>query len=100
MPDVTVPEGMKTSGRFHLDAGQVSTVTFAENIGRARVISDGTAAVYVTFDGDEPTIDGANTFELPANVAYLREEDTTNTPDGDVVKLISDGTPSVRVEVA
>lgn len=98
MANYTVANGMASSGRFTLVADEITVVTFTENIGKARVISDGVAAVYATFDGTESSVDGPNTYELPAGMAYAREELTTNTPAGDIVSLISSGTPSVRVE--
>ncbi len=63
--DVTVAKGKVSSGRISLTAGQVSTVTFADNIGRVQVWTDSTAVVYVTTDGTTPTVDGREAYEVP-----------------------------------
>lgn len=100
MADIVVALGDVSSGRFVLTANEVSTVTFTENIGAVQIITDGGAAVYYTVDGRDPVVDGPQTFEIPA-AAGLASNDTANTPGaGDVVKLVSTGTPSVRVERA
>lgn len=100
MADVVVGTGEVSSGRLSLVADEVQTITFSNNIGAVQVISDGAAAVYYTVDGTDPTVDGTNTFELPAGSVSVDERTTVNTVAGDVVKLISSGTPSIRVQSA
>ena len=95
MADVIVPAGDVSSGRITLVAGEVTTVTFADNVGGAVIISDGAAPIYCTVDGSVPAVDGTHCFEMPAQVS-VAERSTNMLPD--VVSLISDGTPSVRVE--
>lgn len=94
--DVTVGAREVSSGRITLTAGQVSTVTFTVNVNRVQVWADGTAVVYLTTDGTAPTIDGRQCYEIPGNA--LGEYPTPDTGKADVVKLISVGSPVVRVE--
>ncbi len=102
MPDITVQAGDVSSGRFNLVAGQVSTVSFADDIPSVLIISDGTAAIYYTVDGRTPGLDSTKTYEIPAGTGQVTADKVTPfspaAGGGDKVKLISSGTPSVRVE--
>lgn len=73
-------------------------MTYADNIGSVQITTDGSAAVYYTVDGRTPQVDSANSHEIPAGAIGIGTMETVNSPGGDVVKLISDGTPSIRVE--
>jgi hypothetical protein len=83
-----------------LVASTVDTVTFADGARQAMVISDGTAKIYVTFDGSTPTASGASTHIMPAAPCALTQNltQTDKTTGGPAVKLISAGTPVYSVE--
>lgn len=99
MADVVVASGEVASGTFTLEPGVVSTVTFEDNIGAVQIWTDQTEAVYYTVDGREPEVDDRIAFMIPRGTIATAE--TANTPGaGDVVKLVSAGSPSVRVEIA
>lgn len=102
MAEVVVAASEVSSGRLVLSPNEVLTVAFESNIGAVQVVSDGAAAVFYTVDGSEPTLDGRNTFELPAGVVTVDERDTANLPGTptDVVKLLSAGSASVRIQLA
>lgn len=102
MTQVTIAANQVSSGRLTLTPNAVTTISFEQNIGAVQIISGGQAAAFYTVDGSEPTIDGLNTFELPAGLASVDERDTTNLPGAptDVVKIISAGAPTVRVQLA
>lgn len=96
--EIVVASGEVSSGRLTLTPNEVTTVTFVDNIGTVQVMGHGEASVYYTVDGTQPTLDGRNTFELPANVTVVDERATRGTEQGDVVKLLSDGVATVRVQ--
>lgn len=100
--NVTISKDHVSSGRITLVPNQVATISFEQNIGADQVISDGSAAAFYTVDGSEPTLDGLNTFELPEGVHSVDERDTTNLPGTptDVIKIVSAGSPVVRVQLA
>jgi hypothetical protein len=82
-----------------LAASTVDTVTFtASDRNSVRVYNDtGTAAIHFTTDGTTPTVNGANTYRVPASAgAYLTVEVLGG--GATVVKLISSGTPTYSVE--
>ncbi len=99
MADVVVAEGNVSSGRLTLVANVTTTVRFEDNIGAAAVYRvAGTEPVWFTTDGSEPEVDGQNSWPLIGEgFAYDDGRPTTNTPQGDVVKLKSVGTPTVIV---
>lgn len=99
MPDVTVAAGEVSSGEVVLAANTVSTVTFTDNIGAVTLVNTGSAMVWFTTDGGTPTVGGRNSRPLPAG-SVDDGRATTNTASGDVVKLISSGTPTVIVASA
>lgn len=101
MADVTVAAGEVSSGRIILAANTVTTVTFADNIGAVQITTDGTAPVYYTVDGRTPSVDSRIAYEIPQAAIGIATNETANTPGaGDIIKLISAGTPTVRVERA
>jgi hypothetical protein len=79
-------------------ANTVDTITFADNVSRVEVISDGAASISVSVDGSTPTVLGAGGYYLPA-VACVRVFPAQPT-NGTVVKLISSGTPKYSVSKA
>lgn len=96
----TVAPGQIGTALITLTANTVETVTFTDNIGQVDVISlpSNTADLWYTIDGSTPTVGGGNCFFLPAGMVDTRE--TVNASGGatDLVKLISNGTPIVRVQ--
>jgi endonuclease YncB( thermonuclease family) len=79
-----------------LAANTIDTVEFASNLSDVEVVSDGSAAIYFTVDGDTPAVKGPNCFYLPAGGACSREvASKANQPT--VVQLISTGTPTYSV---
>lgn len=80
-----------------LTASTVATVTVSGDYRTVDVWNlTGTAAIYFTLDGSTPTVQGNDTFVVPAAVGSVRllspAVDTALT-----VKLISSGTPSYSV---
>jgi len=102
MATYTVGASDNGIGSWTLAANQVDTVAFTANITRVRVISDGAADAYVTFDGTDPTVPAAGAatraVRVPAGGQAVLEVDMDNPVDA--VKLISAGTPKVSVERA
>jgi len=94
----TIAAGHRASGWVTLAAGVVDTFTFADNLAAVRVLVRGTTDVYATTDGTEPTVDSTRAHCIPGADLVVDELATTNSAGGDVVKLISAGTPQVRVE--
>lgn len=82
-----------------LVASTVDTVTFDKDVDTVEVVSDGSAAIYVTVDGSTPTVAGAATYELPADAIAVRRIVVPTSGDT-VVKLISSGTPVYSVAEA
>lgn len=91
MASHTVAAGNYGQYDFTLTADTVDTVTFADDVGKVEVYSDGAASVFFTTNGTTPTVGGENGYHLPA-AASSREVNA-----GSVVKLISAGTPKVSV---
>jgi hypothetical protein len=78
-----------------LVATTVSTLTYDEDFPAVEVMNvTGTAAVFVRFDGVNPTVGGAGCHVVPATAGatILRKPRTSGVT---VVKLISSGTPQV-----
>lgn len=76
-----------------LTANTVDTVTFGEDLDKLQVVSDGKAAIYITFGADStPAVGSGDAWEIPATpcVATL----PVPTAGSTVVKLISAGTPT------
>jgi hypothetical protein len=82
-----------------LVASTVDTVTFTDDISGIELgTSDGSAAIYFTVDGSTPTVGGANCYMIPAAAnAYRTIFDSSFAQVGNVVKLISSGTPTYWV---
>lgn len=83
-----------------LTANTADTVTFLADALSIEVMTDGTAAVYVTVDGTTPTISGANTFKLPAVGSWNTLTLSVPNEGAPVVKLLSAGTPVYSVSIA
>lgn len=94
----TVASGSTGTGLITLVAATVEAVTFTgEDLPSVEVISPATntADTWYTVDGSDPTVAGANCYYLPAGSVDRREPPTAGAT---VVKLISAGTPTVRVQ--
>jgi hypothetical protein len=97
MASHTVAAGGTGKG-FTLTASTVDTVTFNEYAPVVEVINrDGAAEVWYTLDGSTPTVNGDNCYLLPATTA-VDSRKPGSISGSVVVKLISSGTPSVRVQ--
>lgn len=82
-----------------LPASQVDVVAFDDNVDEVEIVSDGTAAIYVTTRGDtDPTVGGQQCHMLPAMPCAR----TIRIPGAgaSIVKLISTGTPVYSVSRA
>jgi hypothetical protein len=78
-----------------LTANTVTTVTLDRNYGSVEILNvDGSAAIYFTIDGSDPTVEGNGCNVLPAAIGSLTMWAGAAT---DVVKLISTGTPKVSI---
>jgi len=80
-----------------LAADTEDTVTLAGDRDTVEVINlDGAASIYFTVDNSAATVDGQNTFVIPAAIGSL-EVDVPTAGDTKV-RLISDGTPTYSVQ--
>lgn len=93
----SVAAGMVGVHAKTLVANTIDAVNFATDPQHVEVVSDGAAAIYVSVDGVDPTVAGANTYVLPAAVC-ARTIPHGGSPHA--VKLISAGTPTYSVQVA
>lgn len=97
----TVPEGDIGTAAFTLTADTVDTVTFTgHDVSIVEVISDGADEVWYSL-GDAsnvatPTVGGTDCLYLPA-VPCVDERQPPSS-GATVVKLISAGTPKIRVQ--
>lgn len=102
-----------TSGQFAahakaLTASSVDKVVWPADVDTITVVSDGTAAIHVRFDGVDPTVNGASSFIIPASAGPVMRTfrpadlpgDATHTKGASEVRLISVGTPTYSVEGA
>lgn len=88
---------MAESEHLTLVADTVARVDLPANAGRIEVVNrDGAAEVYFTVNGAAPTVEGDDTFVLPAAIGSV-EVSRPRTTSAAVVKLISAGTPKVSV---
>lgn len=96
MASYTVPAGDFGAYEKTLTASTVDTVTFTgADVAEVAITTDGTAAIYVRFDGTNPTVAGTPCRMVPAIAGvYLM---APRTAGATVVKLISSGTPKYSV---
>jgi hypothetical protein len=83
---------------FTLVANTVDTVQFDRDINGFEIISDGAAVIWYTVDGSTPAVDGDRSYYLPAAACVDRRDPHSGAAT--VIKLLSPGTPTVRVQVA
>ena len=98
MADHTVAAGERGTAAFALTAATVDTVTFTDKISEVEVITDGAADVWYTTNGSTPTVGGKNCWYLPTNAVADVRAVTSSQGSAAVVKLISAGTPTLRVQ--
>lgn len=92
----TVAAGEIGTAAFTLTADVVDTVTFtATSLNTVEIISDGAAAAWYSLDGSTPAVDGAHCYYIPAVSSVDVRQPPSNAV---VVKLISEGTPLLRVQ--
>lgn len=92
MATINIAAGKIAANAKTLVAATVDTVTFADDVHRVEVYNAGTGTIYFTTDGSTPVAAADGTWELPANT--VRQVDRVS---GNVVKLISAGTPTYTV---
>ncbi len=97
MPDYTVAAGLIAAHNATVTAGQVTTVTFREDLPSVDVIADGSTDVYYTLDGSAPTIAGAHTYRLPVGAMTI-DTRQPNTSGPTVVRLIASVNTVVSVQ--
>lgn len=89
---------MATRKHGTLTATVVATVSIGAAPDSISVINRGTVDIFATVNGTDPTVNGDDTFAVPAG--GYRSIRVANDSDGTVaVKLISSGTPAYSVEV-
>jgi hypothetical protein len=80
-----------------LAAGVIDTVTFDAYTDRVQIVTDGTADIYYTLDGTDPSVGGANSYKIPS-APGVEERAHPSNQNTLVVKLISAGTPKYSVQ--
>lgn len=93
----TVATGARGVQAKVLTATFVDTVTFTDHANQVEIVTDGTAAVYVTVDGSAPTVAGANTDVLISGSPCVRVVNVPSVDQPPIVQLISAGTPTYSV---
>lgn len=78
-----------------LVASTVDTVTFNNWVDEVEVVSDGAAALFVRVDGNNPTVNGAFSYVLPAGSPSVRTIRLRKASPS--IGLISAGTPTYSV---
>ena len=94
----TVAEGDIGSDEITLSALTVDTVTFTNtDLVSVEVINPPTNedSVWYTLDGSTPEVGGGTSYMVPAGAVDSREPTTGGAT---VIKLISTGTPTIRVQ--
>lgn len=82
-----------------LAADAVDNVTISKPGDEVEVTNrDGSAELYFTIDGTDPTVGGDDTFVLPAAICSRIVSQDQDASPVRVVKLISSGTPAYSVE--
>lgn len=98
MAQHTVAAGDKAIHGISLVAATQDEVDFTDSLTAVEIVNlSGSSEIYVTVDGTNATVGGANTIVLPAAIGSLRLEVPRRT-QGAVVKLISPGTPRYSVQ--
>lgn len=91
-----VPAGDVGVHAKQLAASVVDTVTFADDLAEVEVLSDGSAAIYVSFGtGSTPAVADTGCWQVQENTAGAVLRPRMSGPT--IVKLISAGTPVYSV---
>lgn len=86
------------AGHGTLTASTVATVTLTRDFQRVEVLNvTGSAAIYFTVDGSNPTVAGDDTYVVPAVTGASFSAPANASGSTTVVKLISSGTPGYAV---
>lgn len=97
MANHVIPAGEFAVHEYVMAAGVVESFVFPGRQAIVEIISDGSADIYGRSDGGDPVVRGGNTWRIPFGGTVVMEVATTgNTPS--VVKLISEGTPTISVQ--
>jgi hypothetical protein len=99
MANLSIATGTTALHEQQLVASTEDIVTFADDLDRFEVMSDGAADLYLTIDGTPATILGATTRRLPAGTISVREfaVPITNEAGTTKVRLISSGAPTYSI---
>lgn len=97
MAEHQIAAGMVSAPAAKLTASTEEIFKFAQYVPVIEIITDGSAAAYVTIDGSVPTVGGANCYTLPALACVRRIPWGGNRTEPPVVKVISSGTPTITV---
>lgn len=78
-----------------LTPNTVDTVTFPDEFGSFRVVSDGAAKIYIRVDGKPPAVGSDDAWEIPALPAVITIPTTSLRPHA--ISLISAGAATYSV---
>lgn len=96
--DIAVGDGEVGTPEFALAAGVVTTVAADTDPSQLAIFSDGAATVWFTLDGTDPEVGGARSWFLPAASCVESARDKDAGWDATDLRLISAGTPKIRVQ--
>lgn len=97
MAEHEIAAGAISASGVKLTAETEETFKFGEYVPVVEIITDGSAAAYVTIDGSTPTVAGANCYPLPAQACVRSIPGSGDRTEPPVVKVISSGTPTISV---
>lgn len=94
---VSVAAGAVGTAAITLVANTITEVDFADDLDSVTVINPSTnsADVWYTLDNTDPAVNGAHSWYVPAGGWDDVEPPTSG---GTIVKMISSGTPTIRVQ--
>lgn len=89
-------QGDKALHRITIAPGDEHIVTFPGRVTLAEVISDGGGDLFGTVNNDTATVDGTNTFRLPAGVLSSLEVEVDGVPS--VIRLVATAATVVSIQ--